>query len=172
MIKGFLCIVIILFSALAGWSKASIYSDRVKELTNLTTNLKYLESEMGYRMEPIPAILSRIGESRGGKAGTFFTETVRLLKDQEAETLWEAWILSLNHVYGKDALSAEDKKIIEELGYELGRTDMETQRGLFAHCYTGLSRQAASAAEESRTRGRMYKGLGVSVGILTAILLL
>ncbi len=170
MIKILLCLVVVIFSGLAGWSKASVYTRRVRALTDLTANLKYLESEMGYRMEALPVLFARIGENRRESGGAFFTETARLLETREADTLWSAWVQSVDQVYGADVLLPEDRRIIEELGYELGRTDMETQRSLFSHCYEGLARQADAAREQARVRGRMYRTLGISAGILTAIL--
>lgn len=172
MIKLILCGVVVLFSALAGWSKASVYSERVTLLTDLTTNLKYLESEMGYRMEPVPVILKRIGETRTNRGGAFFSETARLLESREAGSLREAWSAGMEHAFGTDVLTSEDRTIIEELGYELGGTDMASQRAMFAHCFTGLEQQTSAAKEDARVRGKMYRGLGISAGILTAVLFL
>ena len=172
MLRLVLCLIIVIFSALAGWSKASVYTNRIEELQNLTANLKYLEAEMGFRMEPIPVILTRLGESRKDSGGVFFSEVAGLLAEEQGLTLRQAWEKGFVRAYGENVLAAGDKRVVMELGCQLGQTDMQAQRRLFSHCFSGLGLQEEAARQEARIKGRMYRGLGVSIGVLAAVLLL
>lgn len=172
VLKWALCAALCGFSSLAGFLKASSYSQRVRLLARLETNLKYLETEMGYRKEPLPGLLKKIGEHSGDTAGDFFIRTAELLLQRESLSLRDAWCKSIEETLPEDILTEEDRMILSELGYELGGTDMESQSAMFAHCFSGLSSQLEGAKSERRLKGRMYRGLGVSLGVLAAVLFL
>lgn len=172
MIKWIFCAVLAISSALAGFCKASCYTERVRLLSRLTTALKYLEAEMSYRQEPLPVLLARIGQNSGGVTGSFFFRTAELLTARRASTLQEAWRQSIEEVLPADILTEEDITILEELGYELGGTDMASQKAMFAHCFCGLAAQLETAKAAQHVLSRMYRGLGISAGVLAAVLLL
>ncbi|HYE67847.1 MAG TPA: stage III sporulation protein AB, partial [Anaerovoracaceae bacterium] len=74
--------------------------------------------------------------------------------------------------YLESALNKEDKRIIADLGIELGKTDMESQSGMFQRTFSMLEAQTAEAIEEKKTKGKMYKSLGSAIGVLIVILLI
>ena len=172
MMRLVLCILIILCCAFSGFLKASVFSSRIRILQDLMTNLNYLQSEMEYSMEPVPMLLKRIGESRRDQEGGFFLEAEKLLSEKREKNLYDAWEKAIDMVYEENGLSKEDKKILKVLGYELGKTDMENQKRLFEHCFCQLKQQMTQAKEEAAVKGRMYRSLGISMGILIAVVFL
>jgi stage III sporulation protein AB len=171
LFKLMLCLLILLIGAGIGRLKAKTYDNRLYHLQELLTSIKVLESEMKYRMDPLPELLIRMGKIKEGMSGVLFETAGRLLKDQAARDLSDCWSEAVETAYGESALNREDRRIIDDLGIELGKTDLEGQAGMFQRTFSLLEAQAAEAAEEKRTKGKMYKSLGTAIGALIVILL-
>lgn len=172
LFKGFLCILILLAGIGAGQLKAKTYENRVYHLQELITILKVLESEMKYRLEPLPDLLLQIGKIKEGMSASFLKTAGMLLKNPGAGALPDCWKEAVETAYLESALNKEDKRIITDLGIELGKTDMESQTGMFRRTFSLLEAQAAEAIEEQKTKGKMYKSLGTAIGALIVILLI
>jgi stage III sporulation protein AB len=95
-----------------------------------------------------------------------------LLKNQASRDLSECWEEAVHTAYRESALNQEDKRIIADLGLELGKTDMESQSGMFLRTLSLLEAQTAEAIEDKKSKGKMYKSLGSAIGVLIVILLI
>lgn len=172
LFKGVLCIFIILAGVGIGLLKAKTYENRVYHLQELITTLKVMESEMKYRLDPLPDLFLRISKVKNGMSAALLETAGTLLKNQTARDLPECWKEAVETAYRESALNKEDKRILADLGIELGRTDMESQSGMFQRTLSLLEAQAAEAAGEQKVKGKMYKSLGTAIGILIVILLI
>jgi len=172
LFKGILCILILLGGVAIGQLKAKTYDNRVYHLQELITTLKVLESEMKYRLDPLPDLLIRVSTAKPGMSGMLMETAGRLLKIQTVLDFAECWEEAIETAYQESALNAEDKRILNDLGIELGKTDMESQNGMFQRTYSLLEAQVEEAVEEKKSKGRMYKSLGPAIGILIVILLI
>ena len=173
LFKSVLCIIILLAGAGIGQLKAKTYDNRVYHLQELITTLKVLESEMKYRLDPLPDLLIRVsGVKEGGMSGILLETAARLLKDPDSPDLSVCWERAVETAYQNSALTGEDKRITADLGIELGKTDLGSQYSMFQRTYTLLEAQAAEAIEEKKTKGKMYKSLGTAIGVLIVILLI
>lgn len=172
LFKWTLCILILLAGVGIGWLKAKTYENRVYHLQELITTLKILESEMKYRLDPLPDLFIRVSSIKAGMSSTLLETAGRLLKIQISQDFAECWKEAVEVAYQESALNKEDKRILTDLGIELGKTDMQSQSGMFLRTFTLLESQAEEAIEEKKTKGRMYKSLGPAIGILVVILLI
>lgn len=172
LFKGILCIFILLAGIGIGQLKAKTFDNRVFHLQELITTLKVLESEMKYRLDPLPELLIRVSKIKEGMSAALLETAGMLLKNQAARDLPDCWKEAVETAYLESALNKEDKRIIIDLGIELGKTDMESQSGMFLRTLSLLEAQAAEAAEEKKTKGKMYKSLGAAIGVLIVILLI
>lgn len=172
LFKGILCIFILMAGVGIGQLKAKTYDNRVCHLQELITTLKVLESEMKYRLDPLPDLLLRVSTIREGLSGTLLETAGRLLKIQTAQDLPECWREAVDAAYHESALTKEDQRIISDLGIELGKTDIGSQYSLFLRVFSLLEAQTAEAVEDKKTKGKMYKSLGSAAGILIVILLI
>ncbi|MEL7657038.1 MAG: stage III sporulation protein AB [Bacillota bacterium] len=171
LFKGILCIMILLTGVAIGQLKAKTFENRVYHLQELITTLKVLESEMKYRLDPLPDLFIRVSTMKPGMSGTLLESAGRFLKIQTSRDFADCWKDAVETAYEESALNKEDRRIITDLGIELGKTDMESQSGMFSRTYSLLAAQVEEAIEEKRTKGKMYKSLGPSIGILIVILL-
>lgn len=172
LFKGALCILIILSGIAIGHLKAKTYENRVYHLQELITTLKVLESEMKYRMDPLPDLLIRISKIKEGMSAVLMESAGLLLQSRNAFDLPGCWKEAVETAYMESALNKEDKRILTDLGIELGKTDMVNQSGMFQRTVSLLEAQAAEAAEDNKTKGKMYKSLGAAIGVLIVIVLI
>jgi len=170
LVKGILCILILLSGIGIGHLKARTYENRVYHLQELITALKVLESEMKYRLDPLPDLLLRVSGMKEGLSAALLETAGRLLKDRAERDLPDCWSEAVETVYSESALNKEDRRILADLGIDLGKTDMESQTAMFQRTFSLLEAQAAEAWEENKTKGRMYKSLGTAMGVLIVIL--
>ncbi len=172
LFKWILCILILLAGVGIGHLKAKTYDNRVYHLQELITTLKVLESEMQYRMDPLPDLFLRVSKIKEGMSRILLETAGNLLKTQSARDLPDCWKESVETAYLESALHREDKRIISDLGIELGKTDIFSQSSMFQRTFSLLEAQVEEAIEEKKTKGKMYKSLGTAVGVLIVILLL
>ncbi|MDD4563886.1 MAG: stage III sporulation protein AB [Eubacteriales bacterium] len=170
LFKLIICIVILLAGAGVGQLKAKTYDNRVYHLQELITTLQILESEMKYRLDPLPDLLMRVSEVKKGMSSDLFKTAARLLKEPAAMDLSICWEKAVEIAYCDSALTKEDKRIASALGFELGKTDIGNQYSLFHRTCTLLEVQVTEAIEEKKTKGKMYKSLGTAIGALIVIL--
>ncbi|QOX62735.1 hypothetical protein FRZ06_04925 [Anoxybacterium hadale] len=172
LFKLILCIVILAAGALMGQLKAKTFDNRVFHLQDLITTLKVLESEMKYRLDPLPELFSRIGAARPGMSSDLLNTAAENLKTRMGTDLPTCWKEAVEKAYKESALKAEDKRILSDLGIELGKTDLNSQTGMFLRTFSLLEAQVMEASDEKKSKGRMYKSLGPAVGMLIVILLI
>jgi stage III sporulation protein AB len=172
LFKGILCLLIIISGVGIGQLKAKTYDNRVYHLQELISTLKVLEAEMKYRMDPIPDLLLRLSGIKDGMSTAFFMTAGLLLKNQTGRDLSDCWQEAVDTAYQESALNKEDKRIIADMGIQLGKTDIENQFGMFQRTFSLLEAQTAEAIEEKKTKGKMYKSLGTAIGISVVILLI
>lgn len=171
MIKFILCILIIFAGIGTGQLKARTYDNRISHLQDFITTLKILESEMKYRLDPLPEVFIRISKMKVGMAAILFEKTFQLLKTGFTHDFACCWNEAVRTVYKDSSLTESDIQIICDLGIDLGKTDMGSQYSLFSRTFSLLEEQVAEANEEKRTKGKMYKSLGAAVGVLVVIVL-
>ncbi len=83
----------------------------------------------------------------------------------------QCWESSMEYAYQGSCLKQEDLAIVRDLGLQLGKSDIQGQAAMFALMKTKLETQIQEAWKEKETKGKMYRGLGFSIGIVIVILL-
>lgn len=170
MFKGVLCLVIIFACGSLGILKAQSYSQRLADLKDLKDMLKILQTEISYRKDPLPVAFARIASYKDTKAMNLLYECSR--KMQECRDLKQCWEEAENLAYRASCMNEEDRCIIKDLGLQLGKSDIQGQAAMFALAETKLSSQVDEAVHEKETKGRMYRGIGFSIGIVISIILI
>jgi stage III sporulation protein AB len=172
MIKLLLYLVIIGSGAGIGYLRARPFENRTIHLEDLITALQILESEMKYRKDPLPILLKRIGDLKIGNSSIFFIQVFENLKKHYSYDFYKSWTSAVEKVYEDSSLTERDKELLSEVGIELGKTDINNQNNIFIKAHSRLEHQLAEALEEKKTKGKMYKALGVAIGVLIVIVLL
>ena len=105
-----------------------------------------------------------------GKEETRFSENSNRMQP-ESQTLAQIWQRELER-YLEMSLLQEEQEWLISLGRELGALDLEAQIRSLQHCLEQWNRQIETLQQREVVQGRLYRGMGVSIGAFLAILLL
>ncbi|MCB6993728.1 stage III sporulation protein AB [bacterium 210820-DFI.6.37] len=170
MFKGILCLVVILACGGLGMIKSQTYSQRLTELTGLTDMLQMLRTEMSYRKDPLPAVFSRISAYKDTVAMDILWECG--LRMKESLDFKQCWQEAVEIACAESCLTEGDLAIVKDLGLQLGKSDVQGQASMFSLAEAKLEGQIREATKDKESRGRMYRGLGFSIGIVIAVILI
>lgn len=170
MFKGILCIIIIFSCGAMGLFKSQTYSQRARELSDIRDILRMLQTEISYMKDPLPIIFERIGNSKDNFAADILRNCSGFMRNnQDMEYCWtSAMEVSLTN----SCLTDIDKSIIRDLGSQLGRSNIKGQSDLLKMTDEKLLLQLDEAEYNKKSKGKMYAGMGFSIGIVIAILMI
>lgn len=158
---------IFLSSSAIGFLISKKYEERVKELKEFKNALNMFKTKIKFTYEPIPEIFKQISNSIDSKTGRIFelaSYNMKLL------TAGDAWNMAID----TDLLSIneEDKSILKNLSKLLGQTDMEGQVNQINLTTAFLDEQIEKAEKERAKNEKMYRTLGMIVGLAIVIILM
>lgn len=158
---------IFLTSSAIGILKSTKYTDRVNELKEFKSGLNIFKSKVQFTYEPIPEIFKQISTMLNSKIGKIFQIASNNMKNV---TAGEAWNMALDI----DILNIneEDKTVLKNLSKLLGKTDMQGQLNQIELTSTFIDEQIAKAERERQKSEKMYRSLGVILGIGIVIILI
>lgn len=131
--------------------------------------LERLERELCFALLPVETLLTQMKEGSHGAAEQFFSHCETRFRTRGEERLEEIWSKALLTV--PTPLSEEDKRLIQEIGGVMGRYDGESQRQAFTRIHDRLRMRQEEAAELAARMGKVYTVLGLSVGLMVALML-
>lgn len=131
--------------------------------------LERLERELGFALLPVPVLLAQMKEGSRAATRPFFVRCETRFSTRGEERLEEIWEEAL--LEAAMPLSEEDKRLIQEIGGVMGRYDGDSQRQAFARIHDRLKIQQEEATEEAARMGKVYTVLGLSVGLMLALML-
>lgn len=170
MFKALLCIIIILSSGMLGIIKSQSYNQRIKELSYLRSMIHQLNIEISYRKDPLITAFRRISEQNSNISSKLLNRAADHMSDYKEFT--QCWSDAVNEVCADTSLKKEDKAILEELGNQLGKNNIEGQTDMFRLIEEKLKYQINIAVKEKESKGKMFGGLGFSLGIVISVLLI
>lgn len=143
---------------------------RVRDLGELAAGLDVLQRELGWRLAPLPQALDRAAKAVRGPAAQFFAQCAQRAGEVDGRPFQQVWRDSL--AAAPLRLAEEDKALLERLGPVLGRYDGDSQRLALEDGAAGLRTLQGEAADDRGRLGRVYGVLGMTAGLLLAIMLL
>lgn len=169
MFKVFLLMAVIMSCGSIGLIKSSTYTSRVKELNQLRNILRILETEIYYKKEALPVIFQRISSADNLTAFRLFGKCLEYM--QKHYDIAKCWKTSVYDIYGKSCLSKSDLQILCELGPLLGNSNVTGQSNAINLIDEKLKHQIFEAENDRKSKGKMYGGMGFTMGIVIAVLL-
>lgn len=161
--------IIIISSGIIGYILGNRYVQRLRDLKNLYISLQMLETEIMYSSNNLPRALKKVGKKSNITIQNFFLDTYDVLKDKKGLSVEEAWLNAIETNITKTSLNEEDKEILVDFGINLGNTDKENQIKNFQLAYLQLNKRQEHAETLRFKNERMYKKLGVLIGIAIVI---
>lgn len=158
---------IFLTTSAIGLLKSKKYIDRVNELKEFKNALNMFKTKIKFTYEPIPEIFNQIYESTDSYTGLIFKIASTNMK---VLTAGEAW----NSAIDTDILSInnEDKDILKNLSKQLGETDLEGQINQIELTSNFINEQIIKAEKDREKNEKLYRTLGMVVGLAIVIILM
>ncbi len=172
IIKGILSIAIIGLSTLIGYLISMNYEYRIKQLSAFIYSIKIMEAEMNYSKNFLMDIIKKLSSSNEKVVSCFYSNMEDLLRQSYGNDFSTLWSASVDLSFETSALSNSDIKIIKDFGKNLGKIDLENQQKIFDYFYKRLDFQMEEAINEKAQKSRVYKNIGVSVGIMIVVVLI
>lgn len=164
MIKYIILIMLLFSSSYIGILISKKYQNRVRELKEMKSSLAIFATKIKLTYEPIPQIFEELGNKENSNISYIFKTASEKMKELPAG---EAWIKSLE--VQSTNLKKEDIEVLKGLSNLLGKVDLEGQVSEIELVDNFIDRQIEAAEEESKKNQKMYKTLGVTIGLAMVI---
>lgn len=143
------------------------YEERVVQLKEFKNALNMFKTKIKFTYEPIPEIFEEISKQ-------FQTNTGRIFKlascNMEVLAAGEAWNMAVDT--NILCINDEDKSILKNLSKLLGQTDIEGQINQIDLTNQFLNEQIEKAEKERLKNEKMYRTLGMVIGLAIVIILM
>ena len=159
-------ILIIIICSYIGIDKAKTFSLRVFKLRNLKNSFNIFKTKLEFTYEPVKEIFTEISEIVYGNKNNIFKSYVNNMKNGKFEDAWNLAVAENSF-----SLSKEDIKIISNFGNLLGKTDLKGQINEIELANNFLDKQIMEAEETRKKNDKLYKSLGIIIGITIVIVL-
>lgn len=143
------------------------YVNRVNELKEFKNALNIFKTKIRYTYEPIPEIFMQISESVNPNISNVFSQAANKM---EILAAGEAWNIALKM---EDLnINEEDKNALNNLSKLLGKTDLEGQLNQIEMTSDFLDEQIKKAEKEKNKNEKMYRTLGMILGMTIVVILM
>lgn len=167
VIKYLELILILSASTYIGILISKKYLNRVKDLKEMKNALNIFSTKIKFTYEPIPQIFKEISEKvKPSIANIFLTAS----NEMENINAGEAWLQALEEA--NTSMVKEDIETLKNLSNLLGKVDIEGQVNEIELVETFLDTQIELAEEEKKKYVKMYKTLGITIGLAVVIILI
>lgn len=167
ILKYTLLLIIFSLSTITGITISKMYENRVKELREFKSILNIIKTKIKFTYEPLAEIFKQIAKDSSTNIEKIFGKMVNQIQYCQVREVWENCIQEADI-----SIKQEDKDIIKKLGQLLGQTDVEGQVSEIEVTQNFLDMQITKAEEEKNKNQKMYKTLGIVVGLVFVIILI
>lgn len=158
---------IFLSSSAIGILVSKKYEGRVSELKEFKNALNMFKTKIKFTYEPIPEIFEEISKQINSNTGKIFKLASSNMEVLAAGDAWnmavDTNILSINE---------EDRSILKNLSKLLGQTDIDGQINQIELTSKFLDEQIVKAEKEKSKSEKMYRTLGMVIGLAIVIILI
>lgn len=167
VIKYLELILILSASTYIGILISKKYLNRVKDLKEMKNALNIFTTKIKFTYQPIPEIFKEMSEKLKPNIANIFLSAANKMENINAG---DAWLQALGE--SNTNMIKEDVETLKTLSNLLGKVDIEGQVSEIGLVETFLDTQIELAEEEKNKYVKMYKTLGVTVGLALVIILI
>ena len=167
IVKIIIYTFIFLSCSLIGILISKKYINRVDELKEFKNALNIFKTKIRYTYEPIPEIFEEISEIVTSNISSVFKQASAKMN---VLTAGEAWNLALK--MDDLNINEEDRNALKNLSKLLGKTDLQGQLNQIEMTSDFLDKQIRKAEKEKDRNEKMYRTLGMILGLAIVIILI
>jgi len=131
-----------------------------------------MDAEMNYSKNYLGEIINKLALNNDETIGNFFTNISNDLNHSFGKDISHIWNDAVDMTFKAGSLSKSDIKLIKDFGKRFGNTDLQNQKNIFEYFYRRFDLQLEEAISEKEKKSRVYRNLGVSVGIMIVVILI
>lgn len=165
ILKLIICIMIIFICTYLGIEKAKTYDRRVFELQKIKNGLNYFKSKIEFTYEPVKEILEGISNSVYRNDENIFKKTKEYMESSDVNWAWNKAIDE------ETKINKEDKEILKMFGKLLGKTDKKGQISEINLSLNFADKQIQKAEFDKNKNAKLYRSLGLLIGMGIVIIL-
>lgn len=149
-----------------GILKSQKYICRVNELKEFKNALNMFKTKIRFTYEPVPEIFNQISQNINPNIGNIFKIASSNMRTCTAGEAWDRAIDTdiIN-------INLEDKSILKSFGKLLGATDLEGQINQIEVTSSFLDEQIKRAEADREKNEKLYRKLGIIIGLGIVIVL-
>lgn len=169
MIKLLGAVMVVAACTMAGFEFASRLEKRKNNIGALKSGAEVIEREMQFFKAPLYILFLRAAENTPSPVSdVFFNVSEKIKKEPQAAE--EIWREEIRRAKGELRLSKSDVRLIKNIFSGIGKTDSVSQRKVTAAAISALRAAEAECAVLCGKNVKVYKSLGVLLGIFIALL--
>lgn len=143
---------------------------RVAALKSFLGAVQLLQAEIVFRQSALPDILPMMIRECRGAASDFFRQVLRLMVEKN-ESFMSAVAFLVPELRHFD-LKWDEIEWLASVGQIAGRYDAATQADRLSGVIARLEQSLDQAQEEYGQKGRLYRALGLTAGVMIALVAL
>ena len=159
--------LLFLGSTAAGFALRRELQQRAQLLAAVIDSLQLLRSDIVGRLLPLPEALRHLAASAPQPLSAQYTALADSIMDGD-RPFSESWAAAFQAL---DMLTPGVRAALLTLGEQLGKYDAQLQRTALDACTETLQAAAAQMQADTVRRGKLFCGLGATLGLLTAVAL-
>lgn len=167
IIKYLTLILILSLTSYIGILISKKYLNRVKDLKEMKNALNMFSTKIKFTYEPIPHTFKEISQKTKPNISNIFKNVCEKIDKQNAGKAWEEALEESN-----TNMTKEDIEVLKNLSNLLGKVNLEGQVNEVELVENFLDTQIELAEEEKQKYVKMYKTLGITIGLAVVIILI
>ncbi|MCZ8512815.1 stage III sporulation protein SpoIIIAB [Paenibacillus filicis] len=171
MLKLLGAMLILLAGTLFGFYQALLLARRPRQIADVIRSLQRLETEIVFGFTPLPDALTLTSQASQGPVSAMFRAAGEELAQSGGRSVQQIWQSIVAGHWRSTSMKPQERDTLIQLGSTLGLTDREDQIKHLRLTVKQLEGEAEIARDEQQRYERMWKSLGVLMGLLVVILM-
>lgn len=153
----------------SGWGCYAVFlkQKQIRQLSFFITSLELLQRNLVHHLMPLPQLLEMVSSQAQGDAKVFFTNCQKEIENGNAVSeSWQKSVQLMTH-HGQTFCQS-----MLPLAQFLGKFEADMQAQHISYTLEQLKKQYDESKAQCLKTGKVYRALGVTVGIFIVVILL
>lgn len=170
--KWAILIAIFVTISTLGFAYGDRYAKRVYYLRELLQSIKLLKTEVIISSNPLPIALKNISQKSDEKMNRIYDLILQDIISKHREDVYQSFLETRDILKNECFLTTEDIDLFFNLGKVIGKTDRLDQDKHFTYVIEELNSVIGEAKIERDKNQKMYRSLGLLMGLGAIIILI
>lgn len=165
-------LVLIGLTSAIGFIKAGELNERVKKLQSFKCMIIFLEGELRFHRAVLSEAFENVGEKLEHPFSGFLKTMAEEMEGRASDGFEDVWEKNSGILLCEEGFRKEDKILLEILKSGLGYLDLTMQTETLNVAVIRTEEAIAESQEQSKTKGKLYQTMGVTIGALLTLLII